>query len=578
MSNYLKLFTNADSYNEYTGTTESPNNSHLIDEIDLKELPDYKSVYLSFIAVEDGTFTFVGNSSSTVSYTIDGGKTWSEPQSGVTTPLIESGKRVMWKGDILTILEYVPPSSYPNVWSNKFTSTNKFNVEGNIHSLLYSDEFVGTDTIKNSRTYIFYSLFSNSKVVNAENLQLPATSITMYAYSNMFANCKELKKAPTELPSKYASERCYSNMFGGCDAMEVGPEILMESLYIGEDSPGYSTYAMSYMFSGCTSMTVGPSVLKPKSVTNSSYYCMFKDCKSLKKAPELSGTSVSNYGYQSMFEGCSSLVDAPSSIIDPSQYMCCASMFKGCTSLKVAPNLPSNYTGSYCYYSMFEGCTSLTKAPDLMSTSLEQHCYENMFKDCTSLVVMPKFPKTASQPVHYGYCYACMFEGCSSLEVVYDLPKIGGSPKSGMYKNMFKGCISLKKAPEIPETQSFSSATYYYEGMFEGCTGLTEAPSFIPLYLSTSCCERMYAGCTSLVKAPNLPANSLPSDCYKEMFDGCSSLNYIKASFSFAPSSSTTENWVRGVSPTGTFLKLSSATWDVRGVNGIPDGWEVETF
>lgn len=578
MTNYLKLFTDADSYNEYTGVTESPNNSHLINDIDLKGLPDYKSMYLSFIAVEDGTFTFSGNSASTVSYTVDGGKTWSEPQNVATTPLIKSGKRVMWKGDIVTILEYIPPSSYPNVYANKFTSTNKFNVEGNIHSLLYLDEFAETETIKDSHPYIFYGLFVNSKVVNAEHLQLPATSMTMYAYSRMFSNCKELKKAPMELPSKYASKQCYGYMFSGCDAMEVGPEILMESLFIDEGSGSYSTYAMTNMFEGCTSMIVGPSVLKPKSVTDSSYYCMFKDCKSLKKTPELNATNVSSNGYQSMFEGCSSLVDVPSSINGTSQYMCCNSMFKDCTSLKVAPNLPSYFMAGYVYANMFEGCTSLIKAPDLMMTSLEQHCYESMFKGCTSLVTMPKFPETASSPVHYGYCYASMFEGCSSLKEVHDLPKIGGSPKSGMYINMFKDCISLKKAPEIPKTQSYSSATYYYQGMFEGCTSLIEAPSFIPLYLSTSCCERMYAGCTSLVKAPNLPATSLASNCYKEMFDGCSNLNYIKASFTYAPSTNTTENWVRGVSPTGTFLKLSSATWDVRGVNGIPDGWEVETF
>jgi hypothetical protein len=38
--------------------------------------------------------------------------------------------------------------------------------------------------------------------------------------------------------------------------------------------------------------------------------------------------------------------------------------------------------------------------------------------------------------------------------------------------------------------------------------------------------------------------------------------------------------WVYGVSPTGTFVKNKDATWDVRGINGIPKGWTVidDTF
>jgi hypothetical protein len=37
-----------------------------------------------------------------------------------------------------------------------------------------------------------------------------------------------------------------------------------------------------------------------------------------------------------------------------------------------------------------------------------------------------------------------------------------------------------------------------------------------------------------------------------------------------------TENWVDGVSETGTFVKNINASWDVTGANGIPSGWTVE--
>ena len=35
--------------------------------------------------------------------------------------------------------------------------------------------------------------------------------------------------------------------------------------------------------------------------------------------------------------------------------------------------------------------------------------------------------------------------------------------------------------------------------------------------------------------------------------------------------------WVYGVSATGTFVKNSSATWDVIGTSGVPSGWTVIT-
>jgi hypothetical protein len=61
------------------------------------------------------------------------------------------------------------------------------------------------------------------------------------------------------------------------------------------------------------------------------------------------------------------------------------------------------------------------------------------------------------------------------------------------------------------------------------------------------------------------------------MFNGCSNLNYIKAMFTTEPSTTYTNNWVNGVSASGTFVKNSTAQWNVTGVNGVPSGWTVET-
>ena len=96
--------------------------------------------------------------------------------------------------------------------------------------------------------------------------------------------------------------------------------------------------------------------------------------------------------------------------------------------------------------------------------------------------------------------------------------------------------------------------------------------------LDRDACYVMFSGCISLTTAPELLATILVGDCYGRMFQGCSNLNYIKALFTTNPAGdSYTNNWVYGVSDTGTFVKSKDATWNVIGIDGIPEGWTVET-
>ena len=178
--------------------------------------------------------------------------------------------------------------------------------------------------------------------------------------------------------------------------------------------------------------------------------------------------------------------------------------------------LPAITLADSCYSSMFLDCTNLATAPELPATTLASSCYSNMFGNCTLLVTAPKLPAT-------------------TLAI-------------GCYASMFGGCRSLVTAPELPATT-----------------------------LASSCYSYMFPSCTSLTIAPELPATTLAEYCYSGMFSGCSSLNYIKAMFTTTPSSSYTNNWVSGVSSSGTFVKNSAATWNVTGSNGIPTGWTVET-
>ena len=89
------------------------------------------------------------------------------------------------------------------------------------------------------------------------------------------------------------------------------------------------------------------------------------------------------------------------------------------------------------------------------------------------------------------------------------------------------------------------------------------------------CYNSMFQNCTSLTTAPALPATTLSRRCYEKMFEGCSNLNYIKMLATDISAYGCLNNWVNGVSPTGTFVKNNDLEDIPSGVNGIPNGWAI---
>ena len=176
-----------------------------------------------------------------------------------------------------------------------------------------------------------------------------------------------------------------------------------------------------------------------------------------------------------------------------------------------------------------------------------------------------------------AFCYLfCDYDEEKTCSIVNakDLSLPATTLATGCYSNMFSGCTSLTTAPTLPAT---TLATGCYNSMFSGCTSLTTAPSLPATTLVDYCYGYMFKDCTSLTTAPSLPATTLADYCYNYMFQGCTSLNYIKAMFTTTPSSSYTGYWVNNVASTGTFVKNSSASWNVTGVHGVPSGWTVQT-
>ena len=393
MGKYIKKFSTHTQYGTYINSQDKilPNVSLCEQEEELhynKKPHDYSQDYLTFVALEDGTFTFTPTSSNVISYSTDNGTTWTQGNS----VSVNNGDKVLWKGTMT-------PEDWEGIGT--FSSSAYFDVQGNIMSLLFGDNYK-EQTDLTGKNYVFYRLFyNNTNIVNAENLSLSATILTI--------NC---------------------------------------------------------------------------------YYQMFSKCSSLTSAPKLPATTLAGSCYSFMFEYCSSLTTAPELSVTTLEYACYSMMFQNCTALTTAPELPATTLAQQCYSNMFANCTSLTTAPELHATTLTDSCYH---------------------------------------------------------------------------------------GMFQACTGLTNAPELPATTLASQCYSNMFNGCTSLTTAPELPATTLVSGCYYIMFQGCTSLNYIKAMFTTKPSNSYTQNWVSGVSATGTFVKNSAAQWNVSGNNGIPTGWTVQT-
>ena len=301
----------------------------------------YDTQYLTFVAEADNMSVGLTNAGNNVyQYSVDSGTTWNNLANNQSTSSVNSGETILFKASGLT--------SYPYTGIGRLKPTVNARVQGNIMSLVYGDDFARKTSLAIDRQFV--SLFSGcTGLTSAENLIMPATTLTVNCYNVMFEDCTSLTTAPA-LPATTLANYCYMSMFNGCTSLTTAPELPATTL---------AERCYSHMFASCTSLTTAPSVLP---ATTLAYYCydnMFSGCTSLTTAPELPATTLTNECYRYMFNGC--------------------------TSLTTAPELPATTLASGCYDYMFNGCTSLATAPELPATTLAQYCYYQMFKGCTSL-------------------------------------------------------------------------------------------------------------------------------------------------------------------------------------------------
>ena len=257
--------------------------------------PDFSTKPLTFNILSAGTINWTAsdsNAAKTIDYKLNNGE-WTSITSntGSSAPSITvtNGDKIQFRGNNE---QYYDSSSYAY---NSFSgSTALFEAEGNIMSLIYGDDFKNRLTI--SSDYVFAGLFRYcTKLVSAENLVLPATTLASHCYN--------------------------------------------------------------YMFDRCTSLTTAP-VLPATTLAQSCYYSMFQNCTSLTTAPELPATTLADYCYKYMFMYCSSLTTAPELPASTLAYSCYSGMFLGCTNLNYIKCLATDISASDCIYSWVKGVAS----------------------------------------------------------------------------------------------------------------------------------------------------------------------------------------------------------------------------
>lgn len=244
--------------------------------------PSFEDKYFTVEMLEDGDLSYGASESGvagkTISYSTDNGESWTDITSTTEQQSIgtfSTGDKILFKGT---------NDSYANITNgNNIGGTAQVNIYGNIMSLIYGDNFVGQTSFPSGSSYNFCYLFKNSKIVDASNLILPATTLTNGCYNHMFDSCTSLTKAP-KLSATTLASLCYNGMFKGCTSLTNAPELPATTLASG---------CYLKMFSGCTSLTKAPS-LPATTLAIECYRGMFQECSHLNYVKCLA-TDISAY-------------------------------------------------------------------------------------------------------------------------------------------------------------------------------------------------------------------------------------------------------------------------------------------
>ena len=274
-----------------------PNVSYIVENDNvLFAVIRYEQQYLTIESLEDDNAIMfklssdiglpLASSAKTISVSTDDGDTWTDYTStadGTTIATLNMGQKVLIRGNNDTY--YVS-----DVYSC-FTASKQIDVNGNIMSLIYGDNFKEQYSFPSGTDYNFSNIFNSAPIVSAKNLILPATTLANYCYQHMFRGCTGLTTAPI-LPATTLASGCYRNMFRGCTGLTTAPILPATTL---------ASYCYGYMFNGCTSLNY----IKCLATNISAFNCLTNWVSNVAS----SGTFVKNANMESWTTGSSGIPD-----------------------------------------------------------------------------------------------------------------------------------------------------------------------------------------------------------------------------------------------------------------------------
>ena len=428
--------------------------------------------YLTIVALEDGCEVDF-SSYEELEYSIDGSDNWVTIVMGDTTPAINTGQYISFRGN----------------WEEEpigpFNISTPCNLTGNCNSLLFGDDAANNLDLS-GHVSCYYGLFSYCPVVEISPTFLPATTLTEHCYSNMFQNCESLITAP-QLPATTLASYCYYEMFLKCESLAAAPQLPAINLV---------SYCYKYMFQNCESLITAPQ-LPATTLRDSCYYGMFSNTNVLPDCSNINFSSsdvVAFGGLKGLFAG-TKVTDSDLRSILPinsngKYYLpattlagnCYSEMFYDCAFLITAPELPATTLARSCYYRMFRKCTKLITAPELPAKTLVSSCYSNMFQDCSKLsYIKAMFTTTPSSSYTYQWVSGVASSGTfvKNIDATWDVAGINGIPSgwSVVYNFIPQECLDLSITADDISGKETSTTVYYtatVKGLDDGGNTITK--------------------------------------------------------------------------------------------------------
>ena len=183
---------------------------------------------------------------------------------------LPKNKKIYLRGKNTTFIVYYKESE--RFGGNYIRCEKKYNVGGNIMSLLYGNNFIGQTELLSD--WCFAQIFgtNNFNIINAKDLILPATTLRECCYRWMFDGAINLKTCPVLLPATTLANYCYHQMYYNCNSLTTISELPATIL------EAYS-YCQMYYY---TSIINTPVLSHIKEIHTMSIYLIFKGCSNLK--------------------------------------------------------------------------------------------------------------------------------------------------------------------------------------------------------------------------------------------------------------------------------------------------------